>query len=110
MAGNPIGWFEIYVQDMARACKFYGAVLGIQGRSPEGQRFGHSLLALSAPPRRYGRAYDYTNDLTTLAWKPLIEPDSLSPSTPDLEPGHATALCSCGPHIVIVLNEIPTST
>jgi len=26
MANNPVGWFEIYVQDMARAKKFYEAV------------------------------------------------------------------------------------
>lgn len=26
---NPVGWFEIYVQDMARAQKFYETVLGI---------------------------------------------------------------------------------
>jgi uncharacterized protein len=25
--GNPVGWFEIYVQDMARARKFYEALL-----------------------------------------------------------------------------------
>jgi predicted enzyme related to lactoylglutathione lyase len=30
MAANPIVWFEIYVQDMARARAFYEAVLGIQ--------------------------------------------------------------------------------
>jgi uncharacterized protein len=29
MAGNPVGWFEIYVQDMARARRFYEAVLGV---------------------------------------------------------------------------------
>jgi uncharacterized protein len=28
MAGNPVRWFEIYVQDMARARAFYEAVLG----------------------------------------------------------------------------------
>lgn len=28
MASNPVGWFEIYVQDMGRARKFYEAVLG----------------------------------------------------------------------------------
>ena len=28
MAGNPVRWFEIYVQDMARAKAFYEAVLG----------------------------------------------------------------------------------
>ena len=26
MKGNPVGWFEIYVQDMARAKKFYEAL------------------------------------------------------------------------------------
>ena len=26
---NPVGWFEIYVQDMERAKKFYEAVFGI---------------------------------------------------------------------------------
>ncbi len=29
MQRNPVGWFEIYVQDMARAQAFYEAVLGI---------------------------------------------------------------------------------
>ena len=29
MAGNPVGWFEIYVQDMARARRFYETVLGV---------------------------------------------------------------------------------
>jgi predicted enzyme related to lactoylglutathione lyase len=28
MAKNPVGWFEIYVQDMERARKFYTSVLG----------------------------------------------------------------------------------
>ena len=27
MQANPVGWFEIYVQDMARARRFYEAVL-----------------------------------------------------------------------------------
>lgn len=27
MKANPVGWFEIYVQDMGRAQKFYEAVL-----------------------------------------------------------------------------------
>lgn len=30
MANNPVGWFEIYVQDMARAKAFYTAVLGLK--------------------------------------------------------------------------------
>lgn len=29
MAGNPVGWFEIYVDDMARAKAFYETVLGV---------------------------------------------------------------------------------
>ena len=28
MRANPVNWFEIYVQDMDRARKFYGTVLG----------------------------------------------------------------------------------
>ena len=27
--GNPVGWFEIYVDDMARARAFYEAMLGV---------------------------------------------------------------------------------
>jgi predicted enzyme related to lactoylglutathione lyase len=27
---NPVGWFEIYVQDMDRAKKYYEEVLGVQ--------------------------------------------------------------------------------
>ena len=27
MSANPVGWFEIYVQDITRAKAFYGAVL-----------------------------------------------------------------------------------
>ncbi len=30
MIRNPVGWFEIYVQDMPRAKKFYETVLGIE--------------------------------------------------------------------------------
>lgn len=29
MTNNPVGWFEIYVDDMARARKFYESVLGV---------------------------------------------------------------------------------
>jgi hypothetical protein len=29
MVRNPVGWFEIYVQDMPRARAFYEAVLGL---------------------------------------------------------------------------------
>lgn len=30
MNRNPVGWFEIYVQDMHRSQKFYEAVLGVE--------------------------------------------------------------------------------
>ena len=30
MANNPVGWFEIYVQDMDRAKRFYEAVFSVQ--------------------------------------------------------------------------------
>ncbi len=30
MANNPVGWFEIYVQDMARAKRFYEAVFKVK--------------------------------------------------------------------------------
>ena len=30
MARNPVGWFEIYVQDMARAKAFYEKMLGVK--------------------------------------------------------------------------------
>ncbi len=30
MANNPAAWFEIYVQDLARATKFYEAVLAVK--------------------------------------------------------------------------------
>ena len=30
MNHNPVGWFEIYVQDMARARKFYEAVFQVE--------------------------------------------------------------------------------
>ena len=33
MPNNPVGWFEIYVQDMARAKRFYETVLQV-GLSP----------------------------------------------------------------------------
>jgi len=32
MEHNPVGWFEIYVADMARAKAFYEAVFGVQLR------------------------------------------------------------------------------
>jgi predicted enzyme related to lactoylglutathione lyase len=36
---NPVGWFEIYVQDMRRAKAFYEDVFGIQLTKLEGTEF-----------------------------------------------------------------------
>lgn len=36
MAKNPVGWFEIYVDDMARARKFYQDVLKVELQRLEG--------------------------------------------------------------------------
>jgi predicted enzyme related to lactoylglutathione lyase len=44
---NPVGWFEIYVSDMARAKAFYETVLGIQMQplpAPEGMEGGFEML------------------------------------------------------------------
>jgi len=30
MTSNPVGWFEIYVQDMSKAQAFYQSVLGVE--------------------------------------------------------------------------------
>lgn len=54
MSSNPVGWFEIYVQDMARARAFYTAVLGVkleQLGSP-----GIEMWAFPMNMERYGAA------------------------------------------------------
>ncbi len=48
MKPNPVVWFEIYVQDMARARKFYEAVLQCTLEplaSPEGEASGMEMLS-----------------------------------------------------------------
>ncbi len=45
MQNNPVGWFEIYVQDLARAKKFYEAVLNTQLESIATPVSGVELLA-----------------------------------------------------------------
>jgi predicted enzyme related to lactoylglutathione lyase len=52
MLNNPVGWFEIYVQDMPRAKAFYEVVFGVrleQLKSPPG-------LEMWAFPRHGGQA------------------------------------------------------
>ena len=48
MQHNPVGWFEIYVEDMERAQRFYEALLGIRMQeidSPEGDDSDLDMLA-----------------------------------------------------------------
>jgi hypothetical protein len=52
MGNNPVCWFEIYVQDMARARAFYEAVLGITLQPLEGP--GPEMLAFPMDSEHYG--------------------------------------------------------
>ena len=49
---NPVGWFEIYVQDMGRAKAFYEAVLGVQLARLESP--GMDMLAFPMDAKAYG--------------------------------------------------------
>jgi len=53
---NPVGWFEIYVQDMKRARVFYEAVLGVQLTRLEnpGLEAGTELWAFPMQPQGGG--------------------------------------------------------
>lgn len=53
MENNPVGWFEIYVQDMARARKFYETVLQVNlnqlnSSMPELWKFPQSMTNYGA--------------------------------------------------------------
>lgn len=51
MERNPVGWFEIYVQDMERAKAFYNTVLGVELSklaSPEVQMWAFPMSTASA--------------------------------------------------------------
>ena len=49
---NPVGWFEIYVDDIARARNFYETVFQIQLLPLEGG--GPQMLAFPASMEHYG--------------------------------------------------------
>ena len=54
MAGNPVGWFEIYVQDMERAKRFYQAMLQtelslLSKASPEMWAFPGDMTSYGTP-------------------------------------------------------------
>lgn len=52
MRNNPVGWFEIYVQDIQRAKAFYESVFGIQLNKLEAT--GAEMYAFPMEPERYG--------------------------------------------------------
>ena len=52
MTGNPVGWFEIYVQDMARAKQFYESVF--QTRLDKLDSAMPELWAFPTAMERYG--------------------------------------------------------
>lgn len=52
MNSNPVGWFELYVQDMSRARAFYEAVFETTLESLPGTE--HEMWAFPADMERYG--------------------------------------------------------
>jgi uncharacterized protein len=54
MKHNPIDWFEIYVQDMARAKKFYESVFQITLQKLDSPMPGVELWAFPAEMNLYG--------------------------------------------------------
>lgn len=55
MSKNPVGWFEIYVADMARAKQFYESVIGVELEKldvPEGADM--EMLAFPSDMEDYG--------------------------------------------------------
>jgi predicted enzyme related to lactoylglutathione lyase len=54
MKQNPIDWFEIYVQDMARAKKFYESVFQLTLQKLESPMPGIELWAFPAEMNVYG--------------------------------------------------------
>lgn len=57
MANNPVAWFEIYVDDMDRASKFYGEVLAVEFE-PLGDPNDSSVVMMAFPSNmeQYGAA------------------------------------------------------
>ncbi|WP_339900523.1 VOC family protein [Paraglaciecola polaris] len=51
--GNPVGWFEIYVDDMPRAKKFYEAVLD------------ETLTSLTDPTEDQAQMWAFSSDMDT---------------------------------------------
>lgn len=55
MNSNPVVWFEIYVRDMARAQRFYEAVLGVAlERLGDSDESGFEMMAFPMEKERPG--------------------------------------------------------
>jgi len=56
MKGNPVAWFEIYVQDIGRAKRFYEAVFQVALQQLKAPVPGMELWAFPADMKSYGTA------------------------------------------------------
>ena len=56
MKTNPVGWFEIYVQDLPRAKKFYETVLATELKPLNSPMPGFEFLAFPMAEGGYGAA------------------------------------------------------
>ena len=56
MKANPVGWFEIYVQDMSRAKKFYETVFQTELQPLNSPMPGFEFLAFPMTMESYGAA------------------------------------------------------
>ena len=54
---NPVGWFEIYVDDMQRAKTFYEAVFGVQLSKLDHTEI--EMFAFPMQPEQYGATFTY---------------------------------------------------
>jgi predicted enzyme related to lactoylglutathione lyase len=54
MANNPVGWFEIYVQDMARAKRFYETVFKVALEKLATPAPGLDMWSFPMSMERYG--------------------------------------------------------
>ena len=54
MKNNPVGWFEIYVQDMARATKFYETVFDLKLDQPASPTPDIEMMAFPMAMERTG--------------------------------------------------------
>lgn len=55
-APNPVGWFDIYVNDMSRATQFYENVLGIRLETMPDPSGETEMMSFSGDMEMYGAA------------------------------------------------------